>query len=135
PAGVLSAMLPGGPPFGAGTSMGVLKRVCEDAPTPVREANPEVPDWLVEVIGKLHAKDPAARFQSAAEVAEVLGRHLARVQHPSVLPLPAAASPAGQPPAPDRPARRHRRAPAAAGPVAALAVLGTTAAAGVSNVP
>ena len=31
------------------------------------------------------AKDPAERYQSAAEIAELLGRHLAHVQHPSVV--------------------------------------------------
>ena len=56
---VLYAMCTGRPPFRAGTSMGVLKRVCEETPTPIRETNPEVPDWLVAVIEKLHAKDPA----------------------------------------------------------------------------
>jgi hypothetical protein len=68
--------------------MAVLKRVCEETPTPIRETNPEVPDWLVAIIDKLHAKEPAERFQSAAEVAELLGQHLAHVQHPSVAPLP-----------------------------------------------
>src|SRR5262249_44703916 len=90
---VLYAMCTGRAPFRAGTSMGVLKRVCEEPPTPVRETNPEVPDWLAGVVEKLHARDRTARYQSAAEVAEVLGRHLAHVQHPSVLPLPAAPSP------------------------------------------
>src|SRR5262249_57050107 len=87
----LYAMCTGRAPFRAGTSMGVLKWVCEETPPPVREANPEVPDWLVAVVEKLHAKDPAARFQSAAEVAGLLGRHLAEVQHPSVAPRPAVA--------------------------------------------
>src|SRR4029079_4044122 len=81
---VLYAMCTGRPPFRAGSSMGVLRRVCEDTPTPIREVNPEVPDWLASAIEKLHAKDPAGRFQTAAEVAELLGRHLAHVQHPSV---------------------------------------------------
>ncbi|MFO0848279.1 MAG: serine/threonine-protein kinase [Gemmataceae bacterium] len=125
---VLYAMCTGRPPFRSGSAMGVLKRVCEDTPTPVREANPEIPDWLAELIGRLHAKDPAGRFQSAAEVAELLGRHLARVQHPSVVPLPA-----GPPAEAPRP-RRHRWAVAAAAVVATLAVLGATEAAGVTNV-
>src|SRR5262245_14883276 len=54
---VLYAMCAGRPPFRASTSMGVLKRVCEETPTPVREANPEVPDWLAAVVERLHAKD------------------------------------------------------------------------------
>ena len=86
---VLYAMCTGRPPFRAGTSMAVLKRVCEDTPRPIREINPEIPDWLAAIVEKLHAKDPAERFQSAEEVAELLGQHLAHVQHPSVVPLPA----------------------------------------------
>jgi hypothetical protein len=133
---VLYAMCAGRPPFRAPTSMAVLKRVCEDTPTPIREVNPEAPDWLAEVITKLHAKDPAGRFQSAAEVAESLGRHLAHVQHPSVVPLPAAGKPAAPPPpaAPVRPTRRGRRwATAAAVLLLLLAGLGTTEATGVTK--
>src|SRR5262245_14430024 len=131
---VLYAMCTGRPPFRASTSMAVLKRVCEETPTPIREVNPELPDWLAAVVEKLHAKNPWERYQSAAEVTEVLGRHLAHIQHPSVVPLSAVAKTAGQPPAPERPARRHRWAVAAAVLVAMLAVLGTTEATGVTNV-
>jgi len=138
---VLYAMCTGRPPFRAGTSMGVLKRVCEGMPTPVREANPEVPDWLAAVVERLHAKEPAARFQSAAEVAELLGRHLAHVQHPSLVPLPIVARQSGKsdPAVPAttpgaRPPVRHRWAAAAAVLVATLALLGTTEATGVTNV-
>jgi hypothetical protein len=49
---------------------------------------------LAAIVEKLHAKDPAKRYQTAAEVAEVLGRHLAEVQHPSVVTLPVLESPA-----------------------------------------
>ena len=54
------------------STMAVLKRVCEDTPGAIRETNPEIPDWLVAIVDKLHAKNPAERFQSAAEVAELL---------------------------------------------------------------
>jgi serine/threonine protein kinase len=132
---VLYALCTGRPPFRADTSMAVLKRVCEDAPTPIRAANSEVPDWLVDAITKLHAKDPSARFQSAAEVAEVLGRRLAQVQHPSVVPIPAVINPADESPTPIRRLRsRHRWATAAGVLAATLAVLGTTEATGVTNV-
>jgi hypothetical protein len=92
---VLYAMCSGRAPFRATGTMAVLKRVCEETPSPIRDGNPEIPDWLVAIIERLHAKDPAGRYQSAAEVAELLSQHLAHVQHPSVMPLPpAAASPA-----------------------------------------
>jgi WD40 repeat protein/serine/threonine protein kinase len=87
---VLYAMCTGHPPFRAASSMAVLKRVCEEAPRPIPEINPEVPGWLVGIIARLHAKDPAQRFQSAAEVAELLNSHLADLQQP---PPPATGDP------------------------------------------
>jgi hypothetical protein len=47
-----------------------------------------VPGWLAEIIEKLHAKDPAERFQSATEVAELLSQHLAHCQQPLAVPKP-----------------------------------------------
>src|SRR5207237_2922283 len=44
---VLYAMCTGRAPFRGSNSMSVLKRVCDEMPTPVRETNPEIPDWLV----------------------------------------------------------------------------------------
>jgi hypothetical protein len=89
---VLYAMCAGRPPFRATTGIAVLKRVCEDTPTPIKEINAEIPEWLAEIVTKLHAKDPADRFQSAAEAAELLNRHLAHLQHPSVVGQPGSLS-------------------------------------------
>jgi uncharacterized protein (TIGR03067 family) len=69
---VLYAMLTGHPPFRAGTTLAVLKRVAEDTPRPIREVIPEVPQWFCRIAEKLHAKDPAERFQNAREVADLL---------------------------------------------------------------
>jgi hypothetical protein len=77
---VLYAMCTGRSPFRAPTTMGVLRRVCHDTPRPVREVNPDVPDFLAAMIDRLLDKDPAARFSSADELAQVLGEHLARKQ-------------------------------------------------------
>ncbi|HUE74398.1 MAG TPA: serine/threonine-protein kinase [Pirellulaceae bacterium] len=85
---VLYAMCAGHPPFRATTTMGVLKRVCDEPPRPIREVNPEVPDWMAGIIDKLMAKRPEDRFSSAAEVSELLGHCLSHVQQPSALPLP-----------------------------------------------
>jgi WD40 repeat protein/serine/threonine protein kinase len=85
---VLYALCTGRPPFRANTTMAVLRRVSDEEPRPIREVNPEVPEGLVEIINKLHAKDPAYRYQSAAEVAEVLGQYLAHVQQPTLVSVP-----------------------------------------------
>ena len=79
---VLYAMCAGHPPFRAESPLAVLRRVCDDEPRPLREINPEVPAWLEAIVARLLAKDPAGRFQSAAEVADLLGRRLAHVQQP-----------------------------------------------------
>lgn len=85
---VLYAMCTGRSPFRAETPTGAIHRVCEDAPRPIREINPDIPHWLVAIIDRLVQKKPDHRFQSATEVAEVLGQYLAHVQQPSRVPLP-----------------------------------------------
>ena len=51
------------------TPLAVLKRVTEDTPRPIRQIIPEVPQWLCDLIARLHAKDPAHRFANADEFA------------------------------------------------------------------
>jgi serine/threonine-protein kinase len=85
---VLYAMGVGRSPFRAETTLAVLRRICEDAPRPIRELNPDIPAWLAEIVEKLHAKDPNNRFQSAGEVAELLRNWLAYTQHPTAAPMP-----------------------------------------------
>src|SRR5581483_6766065 len=92
---VLYALCAGHPPFRADTPLAVLRRVCDDPPRPLREVNPDVPDWLDAIVRKLLAKDPADRFQTAAEVADLLGRHLSHLQQPDAVPMPAPVLPPG----------------------------------------
>ena len=127
---VLYAMCTGRAPFRAASSIAVLKRVCEEAPSPIREANADIPDWLVVLIDKLHAKNPDDRYQSAAEVAEVLGQRLAQLQNSTALP-PAVllASGGRKPPDSSVPAggflaRKRRWALAAAAVLVLAATLG-----------
>ena len=59
-------------------------------PAPIGpRSRPEIPEWLDRIVAKLHAKRPEDRFQSAGKVAELLGGHLAHLQQPSLVPLPA----------------------------------------------
>src|SRR5262249_30914635 len=85
---VLYTMACGRPPFRAATTLAMLKRVAEDTPRPIREVIPEVPQWLCDVVTRLHAKDPAQRFQSAAEVAALLEQYLAHLRQPSLVARP-----------------------------------------------
>jgi hypothetical protein len=65
-----------------------LRKISESRPRPIEDINPRIPDWLAEIIEKLHEKDPADRLETAAEVAELLGAHLAHLQHPRSAPMP-----------------------------------------------
>jgi formylglycine-generating enzyme required for sulfatase activity/Leucine-rich repeat (LRR) protein len=69
---VMYQMISGRSPFRANNTVAVLKRVVEDQSRAIREIIPETPQWLCDIIAKLHAKDPANRYQSAREVADVL---------------------------------------------------------------
>jgi WD40 repeat protein/serine/threonine protein kinase len=97
---VLYTLCTGRAPFRAEGTMAVLKRVCEDRPRPIREINPEIPDWLVESIDRLHAKNPADRWRSAGELGDLFERQLAYLQHPTGEPPPR--------PPPVRPASQAR---------------------------
>ena len=106
----LYAMCTGVPPFRAETPVAVLRRVSDDVPRPIRQLNPEVPDWLELIVERLHAKDPADRFASAAELADLLGHCLAHVQEPLTVALDAELIPrkAKVPPGRGRRLRRVR---------------------------
>jgi serine/threonine protein kinase len=104
---VLFTLATGKPPFRAESSHAVLRMVTDVEPADVRLANPDMPAWLAAIIGRLLAKDPAARFSSATEVAGMLEACLAHVNDPLAIPLPpevvraAAAKPSPAAPAPD----------------------------------
>ncbi|HEY1377210.1 MAG TPA: protein kinase [Gemmataceae bacterium] len=87
--GVLYAMCTGRPPFEASSPFLVLRRVTEEAPRPVQDLNPAVPDDLADLIDHLLEKNPADRPQSAAEVADRLGHVLTKLPADPVITPPA----------------------------------------------
>ncbi len=109
---VLFTLATGKPPFRAESSHAVLRMVTDVEPADVRLANPDMPAWLAAIIGRLLAKDPAARFSSATEVAGMLEACLAHVNDPLAIPLPpevVRAAPAKSSPA--APAPDHQATP------------------------
>jgi eukaryotic-like serine/threonine-protein kinase len=74
---VLYEMLTGELPFEAETPVALAVKHVNEPPRPPQEVNPEVPDELNAVVVRLLAKDPAARYGSAAE----LIRDLERFRH------------------------------------------------------
>ena len=76
---ILYALCTGHPPFRADSTLGVLRRVADETPHPIRDSNSDIPQWLTAVVDRLHAKQPEQRFQSAHDVAELLARYLAEL--------------------------------------------------------
>ena len=71
-------------PFRSDTPFGVLRRIQEDTPTPVRQVNRGISKTLADIIDVLLEKDPADRIQSAAELHEVLSKQMFYLHQPDV---------------------------------------------------
>jgi serine/threonine protein kinase/nitrous oxidase accessory protein NosD len=65
-------LLAGKPPFPEGTIMEKMRHHCDHEPVPLHEKRPEVPPELSAVVHRMMAKDPAARVQTAQDVARAL---------------------------------------------------------------
>ena len=85
---LMYVMCTGRIPFRAETPVATLRRILDDEPTAIRELNPEIPEWLCDLIGRLHAKDAEDRPTDAGEVARTLKAFLAHIQTPTSKPLP-----------------------------------------------
>lgn len=90
---VLYAMSTGHPPFRAETSLAVLRLISDQPPRSLRESNPELPAWFETIVMRLMAKRPEDRYESAAEVADLLQQCLKHLQQPTTTELPAALQP------------------------------------------
>jgi tRNA A-37 threonylcarbamoyl transferase component Bud32 len=66
-------LLAGHAPFPEGTPEDKVLAHVERMPRPLTDIRPDVPAELARVVERMLAKDPAARFQTPAEVAEALG--------------------------------------------------------------
>ncbi len=86
---VLYALCTGRPPYRADSSYGVMRRIIDESPTPIRELNPEIPEWLARIVELLMSKEKASRFASASEVHKLLEGCLSHVQQSEAIPLPA----------------------------------------------
>jgi len=86
---VLYRMLTGTLPFKGKDTMSQLMSLTADTPRPLREANPDVPPSLADLVMRLLAKEPDGRPPSAHAVADAL----AAIEDSSVRPLDPAAAP------------------------------------------
>ncbi len=60
--------------------MAVLHRICQQPHRTLRDSQPQLPRQLTQIVDRLLAKDPAARYRTASEVAEALRAMLSDVQ-------------------------------------------------------
>jgi serine/threonine protein kinase len=79
---VLYLLATGRSPFQAATPLATLRRVCDDTPPPVTQLNAGTTAWFAALVERLLQKNPADRYQTAAEVAESLRHQLAAVGEP-----------------------------------------------------
>ncbi|MGH7731387.1 MAG: serine/threonine-protein kinase, partial [Candidatus Eiseniibacteriota bacterium] len=69
---VLYQMLAGAPPFDGDSSAAILAKQLTATPAPIRHLRSDVSAALAAVIERMLAKDPAERFQRAADVSRAL---------------------------------------------------------------
>ena len=61
---VMYTMCTGVNPFRADNMLAVMKKVCEATPRPIAELNPDIPEWLGELVHQLLEKQPEKRSQA-----------------------------------------------------------------------
>jgi serine/threonine-protein kinase len=69
---VLYQLLAGTPPFDGPSSAAILAKQLTAQPTPITKVRDDVPGPLVGVLDRMLAKDPGARFQTAAAASQAL---------------------------------------------------------------
>src|SRR4029079_19739598 len=69
---ILYEVASGKTPFTGNSALAILKQITDTKHRPLRELDPEIPEWLAETIDDLLAKKPADRYQTATDLAEVL---------------------------------------------------------------
>lgn len=79
---VLYQILTGQLPFAGASSAAVISSILRDQPRPMRSLRPDVPAELEEIVERALAKDPAARYQSAAALRADLASAFTQLTRP-----------------------------------------------------
>ena|GEM_PF-6987672 len=76
-------LLSGSPPFSAETPIGVITKHLTEAPPPIQERAPGIPQGFARAVHRLLQKDPSKRFQTPSELLTELSRlHLEKPSAP-----------------------------------------------------
>ena len=94
---VLYEMITGAAPFAGPTVQAIIARLFTEPAPPIRDRRQDVPDWLDTAVTRALAKEPGARFATAAQFAQALvwpsgsgtppGQTAAAVKSIAVLPF------------------------------------------------
>lgn len=106
---VLYEMLAGVPPFRAEKPAALALMHLREEPPPLSTYNPQVPPQLEWIVRKLLAKEPAARYRTAEQLAIVLQEYRDRMTQATGMYIPPGGRPA--PPRPGVPPREGRVPP------------------------
>ncbi len=80
---VLYEMLAGRPPFRGDTQLRVMYAIVHDPPPRLREVRPDLPAEIDAIVSRALEKDPAKRYQSAADMVRDLSAVLATLDAPA----------------------------------------------------
>jgi len=120
--------LSGRVPFEAESTLALLHKIVYDPPPPIRQARPDLPVHVEDVLAKALAKEPGSRYAQVSAFVDALGRALAGEEahavpaRPGVTPPPVRPAPPAVVPVP-KPAPTRRRVPVWAWALGGLAVL------------
>jgi serine/threonine protein kinase len=73
---VIYALVAGKSPFHGVHALEIARKLADFVPRPLHEVDPRVPHSLSNLVRRLLEKSPNARYQTAAEVRDLLQRHL-----------------------------------------------------------
>jgi beta-lactam-binding protein with PASTA domain/tRNA A-37 threonylcarbamoyl transferase component Bud32 len=86
---LLYELLTGRPPFMGDSPVSIAYQHVREAPVPPSRVDPELPAWADAIVLKAMEKDPADRYQSAAEMRSDIQRALSGVPVAAALPMTA----------------------------------------------
>jgi len=92
---VLYELLTGTPPFSGATAQELARKHLDSLPIPIREFLPEIPSTLEQIVEKVLAKEPSARYRTADQLGRVLLRFGSQRDQPAAPAL--ALTPEAQP--------------------------------------
>ena len=97
---VIYEMLTGRLPFEAETGIGVALKHLREEPVPLRQLNPDAPLQVEQIVRKVMAKEPAARYRTADQLGRILDSYRRLTEETAIVRRPAVVKPRPRPPEP-----------------------------------